>query len=288
MSTFVAFPLIIALAATISGFALATHLNPKTAARCGAVLLGSLLVAAVPTVWVIGLSGLAHTGLRNPVVDWSFHLLPANEPFGTIIGVLSLLAAIIGTVRVVRVLRLHARIRCTDTSPLQFIESTDIFAYTLPGPARTVAVSTALRKSLSENEFAVVLAHERTHARHRHDRMLLLSVLTKAFIPPTTPLTTRFEYFLERWADEEALRVTGIERVVAARTIAKVALAAGTPPLALGIAGHTTVARVEALLKPAQDARLPIRLGTIAVAATTVALAASQLHHTIVFSSDLL
>ena len=78
----------------MSGFALATHLSPKTAARCGAVLLGSLLVAAVPTVWVIGLSGLAHVGLRSPVVDWSLHILPANEPFGTIIGVLSLLARI--------------------------------------------------------------------------------------------------------------------------------------------------------------------------------------------------
>jgi hypothetical protein len=288
MINFVALPLVITLAMTVLGSRLLDRLRPATAARCSAILLASVSIAVVPTLWLIGLSGLAHLGLHNPVIDWSQHLLPDYRPVGALIGIGSLIAALVGTIRATRVLLHHRRLRCTDTSPVEIIDTDEIYAYTLPGPAGTIAISSGLRDALDSSEFDVVMAHEQAHARHRHDRYKLLALLTTAFIPPTQSVTARLDYYLERWADEEALDHTGDDRRLAARTIAKVALSAASPSPALGIADHGVAARATALLAPMEQPAAAIRIQSATVIAATVALAAYQVHHSAMFATDLI
>jgi Zn-dependent protease with chaperone function len=287
MINFVALPLVVTLGVALAGSRRLDRLRPATAARCSVVLLAAVAVATVPTLWLIGLSGLAHMGFHNPVIDWSHHLLPDYRPFGAIIGVASLIAALAGTIRAGRVLAHHHRLRCTDTYPVEFIDTAEVYAYTLPGPARTIAISEGLRNALDDNEFDVVLAHEQAHARHRHDRFKLLALVTTAFIPPIAPVMARLDFYLERWADEEALDHTGADRRLAARTIAKVALASPSPQPALGIADHGVAARATALLQPVEHPDVTTRLQTALVIGATLALAVYQVHHSVMFASDL-
>ncbi len=287
MINFVALPLVVTVALASAGSRRLDRLHPAAAARCSAVLLASVSIAAVPTLWLIGLSGLAHMGFHNPVFDWSRHLLPDYRPFGALVGVASLVAALAGTIRAGRVLAHHRRLRCTDTCPVEFIDTDEVYAYTLPGPARTIAISDGLYNALDNNEFDVVMAHERAHARHRHDRFKLLALVTTAFIPPIAPVMARLDFYLERWADEEAVDHTGAERRLVARTIAKVALAGPSPRPALGIADHGVAARASALLHPVEHPDLISRAQTSMIIAAALVLAIYQLHHSVVFAVDL-
>ena len=288
MINFVALPLVATLLVVLIGGRLLDRLDPKAAARCSAVLLVVGTAATIPTLWLIGLSGLAHDGLQNPISDWSRHLFPHHfphhRPAGGFIGLISALVAVIGLARVGRVLVRHLRLRCTDTEPIEFVESDEVYAYTLPGPAATIAISTGLRDALDDAEFAIVLAHEQAHAKHRHDRLKLLGLLCTAFVPPVRPLKQRLDFYLERWADEEALIATGVERKLAALTIAKVALSSVAPAHTLGIAGHSTAARADALLAPVENSSRSTRLSVAATIVVSLALGAYQLHHTAIFA----
>jgi Zn-dependent protease with chaperone function len=288
MIDFVALPLVATLGVALVGSRRLDRLRPATAARCSAVLLAAVAIATIPTLWLIGLSGIAHMGLHNPVVDWSQHLLPDYRPFGAVIGIAALIAAVAGIIRAGRVVAHHLRLRCSDTCPVEFIATDEIYAYTLPGPARTIAISNGLRCALDDNEFDVVMAHEQAHARHRHDRFKLLALLTTAFIPPIAPAMTRLDFYLERWADEEAVADTGADRRLIARTIAKVALATPSPQPALGIADHGVAARAAALLAPVEHPDVKARVQSTLVIASALALATYQLHHSLMFATDLI
>jgi Zn-dependent protease with chaperone function len=287
MINFVALPLVLALGVVIVGSRRLDRLSPAAAARCSAVLLAAVAIAVVPTLWLIGLSGLAHMGFHNPITDWCQHLLSDYRPFGAVLGVASLLAALVGTIRAGRVLAHHRRLRCTDACAVEVIDTNEIYAYTLPGPAGTIAISGGLRDALDDDEFDLVMAHEQAHARHRHDRFKLLALITTSFIPPTAPVMARLNFYLERWADEEALDHTGAERRLAARTIAKVALASASPAPALGIADHGVAARAAALLQPVERPNMTTRVQTAMMIGVTLALAVYQVHHSFMFATDL-
>ena len=287
MIDFVALPLFATLSITVAGSRLLDRLGPAAAARSCALMFAAVAVATVPTLWLIGLSGLAHLGFHNPITDWCVHLLPEHGPFGAIIGGTSLIAAIVGTIRVGRVLTHHRRLRCTDTCPVEFVDTDEVYAYTLPGPARTIAISNGLRRELDDREFDLVMAHERVHARHRHDRFKLLALVTTAFIPPVASVMKRLDFYLERWADEEALVHTGAERDLAARTISKVALARTSPSPALGIADHGVAARAAALLRPIEQPGVGTLLQTAAILGATLVLALYQVHHSVMLAAEL-
>lgn len=288
MIDFVALPLVGVLATAPVASALLARLRPCLAAWAHAILLASVLIAAVPTLWLVGLSGVTHTDPQNPITDWSHHVLPDHRPAGAIIGLAFLAFAVLGSVRAARMLIVHRQLRCTGSSPIEFVETDDVYAYTFPGSAGTIAVSQGLRRMLDDREFAVVIEHERAHARCRHDRFKLLGMLTLAFVPPARSIARRLDHQLERWADEEALVRTGGDRRLAARTIAKVALANPSPMGTLGIGDHGAVARAEILLEPAPDPALPLRFGMIALLWASAALAVYQLHHNALFLAPLL
>lgn len=288
MSNFVALPLVAILIVVSIGSRRLDRLQPSAAARCIAVMLGASAIAVVPTLWLVGLSGLAHVGVVNPITDWSAHLLPNHRPLGAVVGVVSLGMAFTGSVLAVRVLIHHRRLRTSGASePLAYIDTDEVYAYTLPGPAGTIAISDGLRRTLDDDELDFVIAHERAHARHRHDRYKLLALLATAFVPPIATVARRLSYHLERWADEEALDDIGADRHLAARTIAKVALAGTTPNAALGIADHGIAARATAMLDPVEQPAHRSRAIPITLITATLGLAICQLHHTVMFAAEL-
>jgi len=285
--SFVALPLLVAVILVVVASPRLDRVRPESATRTAAVLLVLILSAALPTLWLIGLSGLAHAGLHNPIIDWSRHLLPDHPPLGAVVGIASLIAAVVGSVRVAHVLLHHRRIRCTDTCALEMVESDEVFAYTLPGPSATIAVSRGLRNRLDGAEFAVVLTHEQAHARHRHDRFLLLALVAVAFVPPIRRLAARLRFYLERSADEYAVCHTGADRAFVARTIAKVALAGPGPAAALGVGDHGVAARATALLEPSSAPAMSARILSLALVGASLALTVAQLHHTFDFAGGL-
>ncbi len=284
MIHFVALPLIVAFATTLVGGRVLDRLSPAAAARINATLLVAVLVAAVPTFWALAVSGLAHLGLQSSLSGWAVHVLPELPIVSAVIGSAAVGIAVVGFVRVGSVLATHRRLRCNERCDFRIVETSGVFAYTLPGPAGTIAISRGLRQRLNEAEFDVVLAHEHSHARHRHDRFLLLALVVDAAVPLIRPATHQLRFHLERWADEDAVRATRADRRLAARTIAKVALASTTAPAVMGIATHGVAARAEALVNPPAPAGVARRLLTGTVIAATVALSLTQLHHTIGFT----
>lgn len=284
MIHFVALPLLVVLVTALLAGRVLDRLAPAAAARWNSLLLAAVVVAAVPTFWILGLSGLAHLGVRSSLSDWSMHLLPDRPLLSGAIGVTALVLSILGGFRLASVLRTHFTVRCSETCAFQLVDSPDVFAYTIPGPARTIAISTGLRESVDDREFDFVLAHERAHARHRHDRFLLLALIATALVPFMRPAADQLRFHLERWADEEAVRSTHVNRRLAARTIAKVALAQSPQPAMLGIASHGVAARAGALLEPTPLPSIGRRLQPIIAVIATVALAASQVHHTVEFA----
>lgn len=284
MLHFVALPLIAVVATTVLARRALDRLGPAAAARWNAVLLVAVIVAAVPTFWMLGLSGLAHFGVSSSLCDWSMHLLPDQPVVSTLIGGAALAMAAVGAVRLVVVIRTHLAVRCTDTCEFHLVETPDVFAYTLPGPARTIAISRGLRNSLDDSEYDFVVAHERSHASHRHDRFLLLALITTAVVPFMRPAADQLRFHLERWADEDAVRSTATPRRFAARTIARVALAQSPGGAVLGVATHGVAARATALTHAVAPASRIRRLHTVGLVLVTVALSAWQLHHTAEFA----
>ena len=284
MIHFVALPLIVAFATTLVGGRALDRLSPAAAARVNATLLVAVLIAAVPTFWVIAVSGLAHLGLQSSLSGWAMHVLPEQPIVSAVVGSVAVGIAVVGCVRVARVLATHRRLRCTERCDFRIVETSGVFAYTLPGPAGTIAISRGLRQRLDDAEFDVVLAHEYSHAHHRHDRFLLLALVVDAAVPLMRPATRQLRFHLERWADEDAVRATRVDRRLAARTIAKVALASTPTPAVMGIATHGVAARAGALITPPAPAGAARRALTGTAVAVTVALSFTQLHHTIGFT----
>lgn len=288
MTLLFALPLLGTVAAAYLATSVHRRLRPDLAAKTTAIALATLLLAAVPTLWLIGSSGLAHLGLRSPYADWSEHLLPRMGPTGGIIGMVALALMLFGVVRTFCVLRRHRNLRATHPAGLEILPTDAVFACTLPGPAGNIVLSEGLVAALDERELRAVLAHERAHARHRHDRYLLLGTLAGALLPMVRPLAERLEFSLERWADEEAaIRVA--DRRLVATAIARVAVAGSHPlPSVAGIARLGAAARAESLLAPAPGVAAPVFVISGLALAVTIASAVFQLHHTAMFGVTLL
>ena len=105
-------------------------------------------------------------------------------------------------------------------------------------------------RALTPGERCVLLAHERSHLRHRHDRYRRLARTAAWLNPLLRPTTGAVDYLLERWADEDAARAVG-SRTLAARALARAALQqTGAAPGPAAFAAHHIGRRVDALLRP--------------------------------------
>jgi Zn-dependent protease with chaperone function len=259
----------------------ATHrrLPPAVAARTVTITLAAVAAGAVPTVWIVSLGYVAHIPLLGGRLDWCAKAFGVHQQIPSWIGGAALMLSIAGIVRARTVFTRYRHLRHDHPGSVEITDHEQPFAFTLPGRGGQVVLSTGLVEMLDEAEQEVVVAHERAHARYRHDRYLLAAQLAAAVMPVLRPLAGRLQFSLERWADETAVAHCG-DRGFVARTLGKVALRGITPAGAMSFAGLGVPARVAALLSPPMT---PLRSSTHAALwsaiAITCMLAAFQIHH---------
>lgn len=143
-----------------------------------------------------------------------------------------------------------------------------------------IAISSGLRRCLSADEQAAVLAHERAHLAGGHHWYRMAAAWFGTVCPPLYRLPELIEQSCERAADEAAAAAIGDRRTLA-RALGKVALAVARAPRPAPVpAGgpaflHGGVPeRMAALLDgppPARAPRLFAAVGMAVVAAMTVA-----------------
>ena len=255
------------------------RLPPMLAARVVAASLIVVAVAALPSMWVIGVSYLAHLPFVGVGFQWCAMAFGFHKDLPMLLALPALVLSAIGGWRAVRVLRLDRSLRIDVSGAIAYVDSHEPFAATIPGRGGQIVISTGLLALVDDRELAVVIAHEEAHAIHRHDRYLLCARLISAALPFLQPITRRLHFALERWADESAASRCA-DRELVAHTLAKIALHEPTPALALGFAGLGVTGRVEVLLTPV---RPRIGRGIIGAIWLTTAIAGGlallQLHH---------
>jgi Zn-dependent protease with chaperone function len=114
-------------------------------------------------------------------------------------------------------------------------------AYCVPGLRSRIVISAGAIDLLDQAELAAVLAHERAHARERHDLVLLpFTALCRAF--PWSGSTQRaygaVALLIEMLADDHALRHRPARELVTALIRVGAAGPAGAPAGALAVAGR--------------------------------------------------
>lgn len=122
-------------------------------------------------------------------------------------------------------------------------------AYCLPGPRARVVLTSGALSALSRPELSAVLAHEQTHARERHDLVLLPFAALRRVLPASRLVAMVAEavaLLVEMRADEGACREQGAGSLARAlRRFSRVAV--DPPPGAIGIAGGGMDARLSRL-----------------------------------------
>ncbi len=164
-------------------------------------------------------------------------------------------------------------------------------AYTLAGHDRRIVVTTGALDVLTGDELAAVLAHERAHARGRHD-LLVDGVRLLAVAEPRVLLFTAARVQLGRLVEIRAddIAVAGHARISLARALVALACAAATgtpaaapgrlaapdPVGALAAMGGDAAVRLRRLLTPPVPLgvgyRAAISAGVLALAATPAAV----------------
>ncbi|MFD3414135.1 M56 family metallopeptidase [Streptomyces cyaneofuscatus] len=262
MGVFVYLPLVLPLTALPIARLAEQHLHPRRAARLlttVAVILASCSLVCLGLLVVVGTAQLP----GNPLPDgWSDEEVREAVPHDAFAGKASILALVAVTMACGFTVHRHYRFRARAHRTLAGLPGggdlavlpDDVpYAYALPGSPGRVMVSTAMLAALDPAERRALLAHERAHLDGRHHRLLLATRLAGCVNPLLRPLRAALVYSTERWADEEAARVTG-DRRLTARAVGKAALVSAPGPAAAAVAGFAAAGpvprRVAALLGP--------------------------------------
>lgn len=182
---------------------------------------------------LLALAGLAQLPAVASAGDWSIDLLELTLPVPLAIGVAAgvavavLLARTIWRAgRIVFVLgqsdRLSRRIRGAG-GPIAIVDTAAADAFTLAGLRGCVVISRELFGALGSAERRMLAAHEMSHLRHRHHLYVQATDIAIAANPALARVADPMRLGVERWADEDAVAVTG-DRSAAAAALANTAL----------------------------------------------------------------
>ena len=274
-------PLAVAVAVAVAASGAHRRLHPATSAILLATFMGVALTAAAPSLLVAAAGFVAHPPALDGGLAWCHEVFGVHPYVDPWLGTAAVVWSVVATVRLTRVLRAWRRLRRDDHGTMEVIDDEVPYAFTMPGGR--VLVSTGLIAALDPPQFATVVAHERAHARHRHDRYVLLADAATAVVPALAPVRRRLRFELERWADESAVRETDGDRRTVAETLARVAMLADErTAFGLGFGGLGIPARVEALLQPPLLRHQGAWHAALTMATVVVAIAAGvQLHHSL-------
>ena len=286
-------PAIAALAVGVPAAGPHRRLHPSVGARALALATAALTLAVTAAVATLAVGFLSAIPWVREHLTWCNSLYRTHDQIPAWTGVpatVALGAMIVVGTRAYRQARLGLWAAAEPGPQIRIVGDNRPDAYAIGGRCGHIVVSTGMLAALDGAERRVLLAHERSHLRHRHHRYIALALVSKASVPILGFLTGRLRLAVERWADEDAAAEVGDRRLVA-RAIVRAALAKSdypTGPALLGL-GHLGVrARVDALLLPApalgsgfSSALLSAPfLGVAVVAGSTL-----QVHHLWSFAS---
>jgi Zn-dependent protease with chaperone function len=251
-------PVVCALALAALSRPVARRLPPALAARA---LTAGLTVITLSTVWAAGLLCVVRL-CQVPTIARDSHLagavIAAGDPIPqTVSEIAGLILMVIVAISISVTLCRQRATRhlqalasaCEAAGDLVVLPVAEPVAVALPGREGKVVVSAGLLRSLDATGRAVLLAHERSHLAHRHDRYTAIAALAAAVNPLLRGVRRDITFALERWADEDAACSIG-DRKTVATTLSIAALHAhATPASGLGLAFHRegVVERVWAL-----------------------------------------
>jgi hypothetical protein len=258
------------------GVPLLTVASVVVALGCGFVLAlaAFTLLAPLPALVAIG--------------HWSPHALTAQDRLPVAAGLLPaavLLASLSAGARsAVRHLRaiVHAQQACRELGPgaagLVVVETEDPHAFAVCGLASRIVVSTGLLRALPADERRALIAHERSHVRHRHDLYIHLGQVAAATNPLLRGCEQAIRLGSERWADHDAATVTCAHTVL--RAIAHTLDRGGSHRHSDAIRHHPAsgnASRVGSLAGPRADpGRAILALATVAFVLATGSAAISS------------
>jgi len=282
---------ILAAYALAAGYGAPAALSRDWARRSPRIAIGLWLTVAASWLAAVPLAALA---LAVPLM-WQ---PPGGRAGGTIAGTGGTPAAVAGMLLAVAVVvraswhlarglararrdhRAHAAFLAAAGRPDQALGAVIIgadapAAYCLPCGRYRVVITTSALSRLSPGQLRAVLAHERAHLRGHHHLMLAIAAaLARAF--PAMPLLARASAELavlaEMTADDHAARRHSAGDLAAAL----VTLAgAGSRSIALAAGGPAAVARIQRLLEPPPQPRLPARAARLAAGAAAFLIPAA-------------
>ncbi len=183
-----------------------------------AILTAGLTLAAgsIDEHWLAGLLAVPRNLSRLGALGWFGVGLTAC------VGAWLISASIASGIRVVLARRVHRRIldvisqaSRVGSGPsgsgvdIAVLDHPQAVAYCLPGLRSRVVLSRGALATLTEGELAAVLAHERAHARGRHDLVIQPFIAwqrTFPFLPSARHAVTAVGGLVEMLADDSALR----------------------------------------------------------------------------------
>lgn len=141
-------------------------------------------------------------------------------PGGTVAGIVSLalaialpaaaLGSILRTLRRRRMLRAEpyvGRHRTSNGVDLVVLPTDRLVAQAVAGRPPQIQVSQGLLDTFDDDLVQIIVRHELSHLRHRHDRYLLLSTGVRVWlgwVPPIRRTIDLLGLSLEEWADDDA------------------------------------------------------------------------------------
>ena len=284
------------LALMAAGSALGAHLltrarwtwrTPRTAIALwqalglawGLASIGTLLGFGVAPYGQGILVGVARS-FQDPQLLSSVQL--AAVAAGLLLALLLVGVLLIAIIGVVRARRRHRALLALvahgdpDVPGTLVLDHPVAAAYCVPGVRSQVVVSAGTLELLGPYELAAVLAHERAHARERHDLVLLPFTSLRRIFPQSSIVARTLdavELLIEMAADDRARRHRPAKELATALLRFASAGPAPTPAGTLGVIGadetNPILVRVRRLLAPAPLPR-PMR-GAMLVSATLVA-----------------
>ncbi|MFD1827335.1 MULTISPECIES: M56 family metallopeptidase [Mumia] len=259
---------------------------PYRAPRAAVVLWQALALAAILAVVGAGLSAslwlVVHEGAPNPEPGaWRVALHVAFLALTLVVVFRTAWSMVSVTLEVRAVRRRHRTLvdlvasRDASRRSVRILDTSEPFAYCLPGMDARVVLSRGTVASLDPSELDAVLAHERAHLRARHDLVLdAFTALHRAFprVLRSEAALASTRVLVELLADDHARRASGTTPL--ARALVKI----GTRPAPAGALGATTtlVRRIERLEEERPGRREAVAcyvMAAVVVVGPTVSLA---------------
>jgi hypothetical protein len=279
-------PVSLALVGIGAGWFVPRYLRPKPATQLLTAAIVVTTVAIISALIQVAVAGASEVPALADILGWCRAIYLGQHGAAPLVGLVAaggLAAIAAASWRHHRMIRRELAV-FAEVDGIEVVDLEGPVAFAVPGRPGGVVLGIGLLEQLEGEQRCAVLAHENAHLALHHHRYVHAAELCAAGLPVLRPLASQVRFMTERWADEVAAEMIG-SRQVLATTIARVALMPPALPTTatLGLGGHGTVDRVDALLNPRRSPFLVAAGSTATVSAAVAIGSAIQLHHLLAF-----